>query len=206
MRIRVSQKRLLHDLITVYLPVVLSAGVLWMMYIQSDEMRRQTELAQTEHGISILLDLKKHYDVEMRGTRSATARALLDTQATVNYKDLIGFFQMIGALVETDVLDRDMVWSVFGYSVRAYHQVLKPFLDKDRAKDPTLWQDAYDLVEIIEKSESERRRISPADMNFSHDDLFEFLQEEAFILGPTLDKKEGPRRVKEKEKKAERKK
>lgn len=206
MRIKVSQKRFLRELITVYLPVVLSAGVLWMMHIQSNEMQRQTELAQTEHGISILLDLKKHYDVEMRGARSATARALLGAQATVNYKDLIGFFQMIGALVETDVLDRDMVWSVFGYSVRAYHQALKPFLDKDRVKDPTLWQDAYDLVGIIEKIESESRRISPAGVNFSHDDLFEFLKEEAFILGPTLDKKEGRRYVKEEKKEAERKK
>ncbi len=105
---------------------VLVVGTLAFAYWQLRQARRL-------HSATTLLDLRERfYGARMRVARREVSRWLLapDPGKEPDNWELAIFFELIGSLTHTGVLERRMVWSAFGPWITAYYVAFREPVDR----------------------------------------------------------------------------
>lgn len=128
----------------------------------------QLRQAQRLHSSTTLLDLRERFfSVRMRESRRELSRWLLASERGPEPDNWeVGmFFELMGSLTRTRVLDRRMVWHAFGSWITAYYAFLRhpdDLLGKWRAEthDPSIFAD-FEWLALEMTALDSRGRPSP---------------------------------------------
>ena len=95
---------------------------------------------------------------EMRRIRLAAAKGLKQKRDVPEIVDVLNYFEMLGLIFRKGGIDRDAALSNFGYWVIGYWYACQDHIAKDRADDPSAWDEYRGLTAVLEKMDLKRRR------------------------------------------------
>ena len=163
---------------------------------QTENARQQTENAKRLLSVQLAREFRDGFDSkEMQRRRVATAAALL-RGANPPTDAVLEFFETIGHYVRQGLLDREMVWNDFGYTITHYWPAVKEYVTHARTSrlgDPEYCINFERLNGELLKEAALRRRLADdklmtPDTNAVH----EFLLDEASLLKPPKPPKAPP--------------
>jgi hypothetical protein len=126
-------------------------------------------------GIELLLKLGDRFNsTAMIETRRRAATAILSGSFDNNVNDLLDFIETIGYLLQCGALDKKMVWEEFYYWIFHYWYATRSYIEIERKKTPTQWENIPYLIQSISNIEKEKR----GKYSLSEEFIRRFLEEE----------------------------
>jgi hypothetical protein len=150
----------------------------------------QLRQAHQLHSSTLILDLRDRYFApQMRVARRELSTWLVRTERgpEVDNWEVGFFFELIGFLTRTRVLDQRMVWSAFGTWIPAYYVALTQPEDlvvkwRREANDPLIFREFEWLARAMMKFEG-RLAGSPRAAGYTLADAREVLEYETHLAG-----------------------
>ncbi len=131
--------------------------------------------------VQSLLALDQKFSETYKGTRHLAASELINNKPGTNLDDVLDFLDTIGLLVRRGALDEEMVWHTFFYWIFGYWHAAKAHIEREREKNPLVWNylpDLYNRVLAFEKKKG-KGRLADSGLVPTEDDVKEFLQDES---------------------------
>jgi hypothetical protein len=141
-------------------------------------IKKQAESLASSVSADLCLKMVDRFDSPaMLMIRSLAARALLDDFQLVLADDVFDFFELLGLYVRRDMLDAEIVHSMFFHWINLYWNAGKAYIVKSRERSNDIYvdfQDVYKAVLAIEMKTAPNSR----DINPTQADVEEFLKQE----------------------------
>lgn len=179
-----------YDALTAWTGLGTALVAIWALRSESLRHRFST-------SIDLVMRLEDQFATERmyRNRRRAACaiRAGSLDDAVNEIDEIIDFFEGVGFLVENGALDKRAAWTCFFSYMYRFCHLVGEYIDRERRRDPTLWQgfiDLYRVLHAIEQKDRHRQwrlkpgtvftcRKLPRDLNKK--DLEQFLIEEASL-------------------------
>src|SRR5580658_7964719 len=138
---------------------VVTAGAAWAVAIGTIALLWwQTRITQHLNSANAVLALRERFDspAYRRRRRVLAQRLLANQQEDVTNLEVGAFFELVGSLTHTRVLNRDLVWRAFGVWISGYYTALRSPVDvigraRTALKDPLIMQEFEWLYHIVEQ-------------------------------------------------------
>lgn len=159
--------------------VVVTIALVW---ITARYLGRQIEVAKSQSKLEIFLKNKERYDgpqmVNQRRLIAIQIIGHINTRKTIwnLSEEVANFFDDLGMQLKNGYLDKDLIWSVFGYDLPYWWFGYKEYIYQERTRnedDNTLYADFELLFNEILKINVQRKCAPMAEP--SKEKLFYFL-------------------------------
>lgn len=94
---------------------------------------------------------------EYRRCRHLAARQLQTNDPGADADDVLDFLEMLGLLVRRKALDVEMVYHTFFYWIDGYWRAAKVLIERERGRDPRVWENLHDLHNRVLAIENKKR-------------------------------------------------
>jgi hypothetical protein len=146
---------------------LVTAGAAWAVAIGTIVLLWwQTRIAQHLNSANAVLTLRERFDSPAyRRRRKLLAQRLLAGQyGDVTNLEVGAFFELMGSLTHTGVLNRDLVWQAFGTWISGYYTALRSPVDvigraRTTLKDPLIMHEFEWLNGLVQQID--RKRLGP---------------------------------------------
>ncbi|MCI4372421.1 MAG: hypothetical protein L3K02_02080 [Thermoplasmata archaeon] len=140
----------------------LTAAAAWALAIGTVALLWwQVRVAQHLNSANAVLTLRERYDsAAYRRRRKALAQRLLDGRHDdITNLEVAAFFELVGSLTHSRVLNRELVWEAFGTWISGYYLALRSPVDvigraRTALKDPLIMHQfewLFGLVQQIDR-------------------------------------------------------
>lgn len=167
-------------LANVFTVIIIFIGV----FVALRSIRAQTRTARFILSVDLLSKMDERFGSKgMKRIRREAARALLDrgeplsTANSGNIDAILDFFETLGLMTRRDVLDEEMVWSMFFNWIEAYWVAAEAHIKSTMEENSEMWKDfktLYERMIVIERTKTKKSYISlsPEEISdFLHDEL-----------------------------------
>jgi hypothetical protein len=189
------------ELVTSIATILLGIATIFLVLVTRDLVRVTVNAFNSEsrhNRFALALDLLLKLDVRfntpmMRASRQKAATYLKDKQGirtgtVVAIKDLepyldevLDFFDVLGYFLKLGALERLPVWNMFYHQAHHWYCNAKDYITPQRQKDPTIWENLYDLNKELVAEQMQQRNCKDVDpsIELSKPDLLNFLDNES---------------------------
>jgi hypothetical protein len=144
----------------------------------------QRKVSLTDLKVRLQLEMEKKFD----SRRMAEARSALAGQILSNaphddiQEDVMNFFESVGTFLRRGYLDAEMSWGAFSFHAARWWSACKDYIIEERKQhdnDATIFEEFQKLVDALYEVESEKRRLSRAELEPSPKEIRQFLLDES---------------------------
>jgi hypothetical protein len=147
----------------------------------------QVRISREQMKVKIGLDFADKFDNNaMKLARSKLAKQIL---AKVDHdsiqEEVINLFEDIGTFLRRNYLDEELIWATFSFYAIRWWSVCKDYILEERKRqdnDQTIFEDFENLVDVLYKVESKRRKLPRAKLEPDQDDINKFLKDEINLV------------------------
>lgn len=136
-------------------------------------------------GVDLVLRLEDQFKTpRMYNNRAKAAHAFHqgDYSLAVNEIDeIINFYEGVAYFVDRGALDRKLAWNFFFSHMYRFNYLAKEYIEKERRRDVTLWDEFLRLYERLLKIECAERIRCGDGHGLTEDDIEQFLREESSL-------------------------
>jgi len=133
-------------------------------------------------GVDLVLRLEDQFGTpRMYTNRAKAAHAFQQgdySLAANEIDEIIDFYEGVAYFVDHGALDRRLAWTFFFSYMYRFHHLAKEYIDKERRRDATLWDEFLHLYEQLLKIECAERGRCGDIYELSEEDIQQFLKEE----------------------------
>lgn len=134
----------------------------------ADTGRKSLDVERAACGAEWLLKLADRFRFGLFAqTRLELASAFIDrkfTTVTPQTQYIIGFFEELGLLADTEVADREFVWEVLRIEISGYWRLLRGFRESQRHAGLPTWEHFEELAKYCkERDKTEKYPLEPDD-------------------------------------------
>jgi hypothetical protein len=117
----------------------------------------QARLLRFSLQVQSLLAIEKRFtERDYRRSRHHAARQLQQNRPEADVDEVLDFLDTLGLLVRRRALDPEMVWHAFFYWVDGYWRAAADVIQRERQKNPRVWEDLPRLYESLLAIENQR--------------------------------------------------
>ena len=143
----------------------------------------QNRSAKRLIGLQLFIQIAAQYDSEeMRRIRARMAKRLLDDGKIPELDDtLLVHYENVAILFRRKLLDRELVWNIYGHDVPRYWQAVRHYVEYSRQKalDPALYEEFENFAKKLLQFKDSPLGTRIAQHELSPDDIHMFLRDES---------------------------
>jgi hypothetical protein len=153
MGVRIDGKPMVIDITTI------TAGAAWAVAIGTITILWwQTRVTQHLNSANAVLSLRERFDSPeyRRRRKSLSQRLLSGRHDDITNLEVAAFFELVGSLTRSRVLNRQLVWQAFGTWISGYYAALRSPVDvigraRTALKDPLIMGEFEWLFHLVQE-------------------------------------------------------